>query len=167
MSAETRKIYQGRHLVQIPLTQGQVAIIDAKDATKVLCFKWCARKPGKNKGWYAVARIDGHVVQLHRFIFKATKGVRLDHVNGDSLDNRRSNLRVASRSQNSCNQKRHRDNKSGFKGVWGEGASWRAKVMKDGKQFCLGHFSTPKEAAAAYNQMAPKLHGKFARLNPL
>ena len=114
--------------IEIPLTQGKVAIIDEQDAERVLRHKWCAAWSGYT--FYARANIrkpDGGMMQirLHRFIMHPSSGIDIDHRDGDGLNNRRSNLRFASRSQNTQNLRRPKNNKSGFKGV-----SWSAGQRK-------------------------------------
>lgn len=94
--------------VEVPLTRGQVAIIDAEDAEIVLPYKWCATSDGS----YAVSNFgNGCLVYLHRFLLSAPPGFEVDHVDGNGLNNRRSNLRLATRGQNRQNS-RIRSNKS-------------------------------------------------------
>jgi len=110
---------------------------------------------------------------MHRLITNAKPGEIIDHINRNSLDNRKCNLRKCSNSQNQWNTVKQKNNKSGFKGVyWNkEKEKWQAQISfgKDavGKQvtFYLGRFDNVLEAAAAYDKKAKELHGKFARLN--
>lgn len=83
----------------------------------------------------------------------------------DRSDNRISNLREATRSQNAMNARKQRDNTSGFKGVSRWRGKWQAKIQRDGKQRFLGAFSTPQDAALAYKNAAINLHGEFARVS--
>src|SRR5262249_39337652 len=111
---------------------------------------------------------DGtHGIRLHRFILNAPPSVEVDHVNGDSLDNRRGNLRYSTRAQNNRNRGRTRANKSGFKGVSRQrgGGGFRAQMTRDGVVYYLGKFSTAIDAALAYDAAARRLHGEFARTN--
>jgi hypothetical protein len=88
----------------------------------------------------------------------------LDHINGNRADNRISNLRIATWSQNGANKGRQTNNKSGFKGVCRtRRGGWQAQIKKDGKVLFLGVHKTPEEAHAAYCKAATKLHGAFAR----
>lgn len=106
---------------------------------------------------------------LHRVIMGARKGQFIDHINGDRLDNRRSNLRFATASQNQHNRSRERRNKSGFKGVSRHKRlkknPWIVFIAANGKHRYGGCFPTPEQAAVAYDRLAKELHGEFARLN--
>ena len=104
---------------------------------------------------------------LHRLIAEAPKGTHVDHINGDSLDNRRSNLRYATQSQNIANSKPRIGGTSRFKGVhWNKRAGrWAAAIKINYKSKYLGLFDTEQEAAEAYRQAAHKHFGDFARLD--
>ncbi len=116
------------------------------------------------------SRVHGRgVILMHRVIMGARPGEQVDHINGNRMDNRRSNLRICTAAQNKWNGSRHRDNVSGYKGVWFDrwARRWRAKICCHGKQFALGNYRTPQEAALAYNRAASRYFGAFARLNVL
>ena len=102
-------------------------------------------------------------VAMHRLIAGAVDGEVVDHINGDGLDNRRSNLRRCSHRENMRNRRGH--GKRPFKGVEARGNRWRASIMLDGKAINLGRFDTAIEAAVAYDIGARERHGTFARLN--
>lgn len=104
---------------------------------------------------------------MHRLIVGAVKGEIVDHVNGNTLDNRRENLRKCSKSQNAQNSKRHRDGVSGFKGVsfHRRSKTWRARIRNDGREVCLGYFHSPVDAARAYDRAAFEMFGEFAKVN--
>lgn len=106
-------------------------------------------------------------VSLHRLIARAMPGIEVDHVNGDKLDNRRSNLRLCSRAENNRNQSTARSNKIGLKGVsWHTASqSYVAQICVDRKKIHLGCFACPETAAAIYDLAARKFHGAFARTN--
>jgi hypothetical protein len=104
---------------------------------------------------------------LHRFVTQAKSGTIIDHANGDHLDNRRTNLRLASKAQNTINTGPLRTNKSGMKGVVQKGNRFRAFIHKDGKTKFLGSFENKQDAACEYNRAAKKLFGKFAKTNPV
>jgi hypothetical protein len=113
--------------------------------------------------------------KLHRVILERVLGRKLDrseqvdHINGDSLDNRRENLRLASALENSRNAKKRVDNSSGFRGVCKHHSipgRWKAQINDgSGRRTYLGHFASPGEAAAAYDRAALEHHKDFARLN--
>lgn len=154
-------------LVEIPLTRGKVALIDEADAERVLRHKWTALPKSDGK-WYARRAVMGkdkvhRTIYLHRFILDAPKGIHVDHWNGDGLDNRRSNLRLATRTQNAFN--RGARNVIGLKGVSRNGSGYRAAITAYRITHHLGTYGTAEEAARAYDAKAVELHGEFARLN--
>ncbi len=160
---------QDRGWREILLTKGMVTIVDAADYEWLSSFNWQANKA--YLGFYAMRKVwvgkTSTNVLMHRFIMGAESGQEIDHVNGNRLDNRRSNLRFATREQNARNRKTPSNNKSGYKGVRLERRKWRARIQFDGKQISLGNFETPEEAAYAYNEAAKRYYGEFARLNIL
>lgn len=103
------------------------------------------------------------LVAMHRVIMGAPAGAVVDHINGDTTDNRRQNLRICSQKENARNRKAHGGRP--FKGVYGRGERFRACIMIDGRQAALGCYPTAIEAALAYDNAARKHHGAFARLN--
>jgi len=151
----------------IPLTKGYNALIDDEDYEKVSQFKWCVN--GVSPSHYGIRVCKGQrgkLIHLHRFLMNAPDGFDVDHIDGDTMNNQKSNLRICTRSQNSINSKKKKG-LSKFKGVhWlKDNKKWRAKIMKDGKSFYLGCFTNEAEAAAAYNNKAKEIFGNFARLN--
>lgn len=103
--------------VRIPLTRGLFALIDEADAPTVACHKWCAVRG--NGHFYATRRDGKRTLKMHRAITDAPAGLFVDHINGDSLDNRRSNLRVVSQSANAGNRAGAQSNSStGILGVF-------------------------------------------------
>jgi hypothetical protein len=103
---------------------------------------------------------------LHRFVL-GELGEVIDHKNGDRLDNTRSNLRRATKSQNTANTGRMVTNKTGLKGVMKYGKRFRAFAHLNGNTLYLGTFDTAKEAGCAYDKEAKKLFGRFAKTNKL
>jgi hypothetical protein len=94
-------------------------------------------------------------------------GLQVDHINGNTLDNRKFNLRICTAAENTKNTKLKSSNTSGYKGVaWHTGTNkWRAYIVLDNRQKHLGLFKTKEEAALSYNEAALKYHKSFARLN--
>lgn len=146
---------------RIPLTQGLSAIVDDEDFEMLSRFKWHFHQTG-----YAMrtARIDGkkHLLRMHRVVMNAPPHKCVDHINGNTLDNRKRNLRIASRSQNQHNRGRNKNNTSGFKGVSRYRGRWRARITVNWKEIRLGIFDTPEEAFDAYVAAAKEYHGEFA-----
>lgn len=150
--------------VTVPLTQGKFAIIDAEDWPLVGQFKWYARRDGPR--WYAQRGDNRSSVHLHRFILDAPDELSVDHINGDGLDNRRENLRLATQSQNHANTPARKDNRLGLKGVSRRSArSYAAEVARGGQRYYLGRFRTAEAAARAYDAKARELFGPFAHCN--
>lgn len=148
----------------IVLSQGKVAIVDEQDFTRVSSYKWYAANV-KKRNWYAQAMIDGKIVLMHRFILGISSGQCIDHINGDGLDNTRSNLRVATNAQNQHNTVKVRG-ASKYKGVSFHSPSgkWRSAIRVNGIRHWLGVFHTESEAAEAYAAAAKMMHKEYAPL---
>lgn len=136
-------------------------------------FSWSA---SPNRGYWYAKRNAGprgaqSAVWMHKLIVGAADNQVVDHQNGNTLDNRRANLRICSHQQNMFNRRRRGDGVSGFKGVSVQNSSafrkkpWRASIYKDGVSKSLGSYVTPEDAARAYDKAARELFGEFARLN--
>ena len=139
------------------------AIIDKDDIDKVEHLKW-------GIGWagYVTAtKPNGKKVQIHRIIIGTKRGMDIDHINGDRLDNRKSNLRFATRSQNAANSPERKTNTSGFKGVCPIHEKWVAQINCLGNHYHLGYFDNRVDAAKAYNSAAREYFGEFAYQNPI
>lgn len=153
--------------VHIPISRGLFAIVDAEDAERVRAHRWWAYKSSTATSWYARTRIGGKFVAMPNFIMGSPE--LFDHRDLDGLNNRRENLRPATRSQNQFNRPAQRGGSSRFKGVsfCKLTGRWRADISAHGHTRRLGRFDTEEQAAAAYNAAARELHGSFARLNVL
>lgn len=154
---------------EIDLSQGMTCMVDAADLPTILALRWHAARYN-SKRVYAQAHQyseDGKrkAIGMHNLLI----GGQADHINLDTLDNRRTNLRPATTSRNACNRMKPSTNKSGFKGVCFSRSMpnrpWVAQIYSHGKREHLGYFHDPVGAARAYDQAARLLHGAFARLN--
>ena len=132
--------------------------------------KWCVIKAKRT--FYVLRNVGGRKNRefqlLHRCVLGLTDSSKHgDHRNGDGLDNRRTNLRVASNQQNSRNGRAHRDSTSQYRGVSWDALrrKWTAGIGINGKRHGLGRFATEDEAARAYDAAAAAAFGEFARPN--
>lgn len=158
--------------LEIPLSQGKVALIDSADYKKIAAHKWHAHLNPPNGQFYAVTntRIDGRrtALLMHREIMDVAPGDarKVDHKNPEeTLDNRRGNLRIATPSQQCCNRRKSKANQSGYKGVRLHcSGKWQAQIKYNRVSIHLGTFTSPELAYAAYCDAAKIIHGEFARL---
>jgi AP2 domain len=161
----------------MPLTHGQITILDADDYERFAQFVYGAHWSNKTQSYYARRSFNdpetGRVIHffLHREILGLARNDKRqgDHANHDTLDNRKfidgkPQLRIATRAQNQWNTGIRRTNKSGYKGVSRlKGRNkWRATARRDGKRHFLGDFDDPKEANAAYVAFVTEYDGQFA-----
>lgn len=152
----------------IPLTQGQVALVDDEDYRWLTAMgPWCAHKDGNT--YYARRRNGQRTDNMHRVIMEQNDPkVQVDHEDRNGLNNQRHNLRVATNTQNQYNTGKQRNNTSGYKGVcWHKGAGrWQAEIQTaSGRRVYLGLFDDVLDAAAAHDAAAIELHGEFAGSN--
>ena len=159
-----------RDYVEIPLTQGKTALIDKVDVSLVAPHKWFACK--YQCTYYAKRNVwtngRGTTVFMHRTILDAKKGENTDHINGDGLDNRRSNIRVCTSAENARN-KHSRRGKSKYKGVswFKRDKKWVTHIKANGKSINLGYSFNEIDAAKTYDKAAIKYFGEFANTNYL
>lgn len=160
----------------IPLTRGQHAMVDAEVFDELSAHVWQAHWDARGKKFYAVrtVRVDGKrkCERMHRRIMglPPSRDPVVDHISGDTLDNRRSNLRVCAQSNNVKNARVRKDSQSQLRGAfrfrptrtWNFDG-WFSRIRVNGKAIHLGYFATPEEANAAYADAAKRLHGEFAR----
>lgn len=136
----------------IPLTQGKFAIVDAEDYERLMQHKWYYSKKGyAMRGIRNMSLSKGYKnVIMHREVNNTPDGMITDHINGNKLDNRRSNLRNATEPLNRYNVLRS-DNKAGYPGVsWSTAVQrWRPYITKDGKRRTLGTYVNLEDAIAA------------------
>lgn len=150
------------------LRHGHVLTYDEADAALVDAHTWHAhRERGTHYACTNVRKLDGRrtIVKLHRLLIPAARGIEIDHVNRNGLDNRRVNLRPGTPSQNKANRPAPRNNTSGYKGVSREGRRWIAYITVDRCRYRLGRFDDAWAAAQAYNAAALEAWGEFARIN--
>lgn len=155
---------------KIPLTQGKFAIVDDGDYEELSQYKWYFHAEGKTG--YAIRQIrlssgKWSSVKMHRQIMEATPENEIDHIDGNGINNRRSNLRFCSRSENMRNISVRKDSLTGYKCVARSGRKWYAYISVNGRRQYLGIFPNRELAALAYNQAAIKYRGDFARLNDI
>jgi hypothetical protein len=145
----------------IPLSQGKYAVVDEKDYEFLSQWKWSLSNGYAVRGEYKKGKRK--TIYMHRLItgFKTT-----DHINRNSLDNRRANLRECTVAQNAHNRVKQKNNTSGYKGVYFHKLEnkWMSAIISNGKRIHLGYFSQKKEANEAYKKAALIYHGEFANI---
>ena len=152
-------------MASIPLANGQSVLVDDADYEMLSHWKWSVAGRGYPiRGQYKQGKT--RTVYMHRQLLLPDPGVEIDHINGDILDNRRENLRPASRQQNSSNQI-PRVRSSRYKGVsrWLDTGRWQAHIKSDYETTRIGYFKDEVDAALAYDVAALRLFGEFARPN--
>jgi hypothetical protein len=150
----------------IPLTQGQVAFVSEDDYPYLSPIKWYAHETRKDQ-FYARGRCEGKRVYMHALISERAghpPNKDVDHRNGNTLDNRRCNLRPATHQENMRNMRRTVTSASGVRGVHRNKDRWIARLTVDGKGLCFGTYDTIAEAAAARRKAEREYFGEFAAL---
>ena len=163
---------------RIKLTQNQYALVDDGDYAELNQWKWQAHYNPHTKSYYTVRTTlakNGKRKQIgmHRIILNAPKNMQVDHINHNTLDNRKQNLRLCTQSQNQMNQARHKKTLSKYKGVdlaeWKYKNKvyqyWRARIQINGKPILLGLFKSEIQASRGYDKAAKELFGEFAFIN--
>jgi len=164
----------GHDIRLISLSRYKFAIIDSADYDHLKNFNWRPRRSLHT--WYAfrlalvAEKRDKNLVWLHNEIIENPNGLLIDHINRNGLDNRKINLRLATRAQNTCNCKKRKGCSSKFKGVSYHNSisgpkRWQAYIHANGRRIYLGVFLTEVEAARAYDSAARMYHKEFAQLN--
>ncbi len=145
----------------IELSQNKECIVDEEDFTLLSQWSWYY-----DTG-YATRHNGNKKVRMHRQLTGNVVGFVVDHINGNTLDNRKSNLRLCSVRDNIRNRKLNKNNKSGYKGVsWDIKANkWRARIMINRKEKHLGTFGNKVDAAKCYDSASIKYFGEFGKLN--
>jgi len=160
---------------KILLTQNQFTVVDNENYEWLSERKWYARK-FKNRHYYA-SSYNGYnkktkninILNMHRYIMNAPPRQFVDHIDGNTLNNQRSNLRFVTPSQNIQNSNGKMNTSSKFKGVSfrANRNKWQAEITKNGKRYFLGNFKNEIEAALTYNNKAKELFVEYARLNEI
>jgi hypothetical protein len=148
----------------LSLTKGLRTLVDDEDYEVYKDLHLSARYASSNQKFYARLKISGKTAQLHRLIMNATEG-DVDHISGDTLDNRRSNLRLCSRAQNCWNRKRPVTSTTGEKDIYHrkDRDVYVVKVGVLGKRKYIGYYKLLSDAVEARNEAVVRLHGEFAR----
>lgn len=148
--------------------KGKYALIDDEDFEYLNQWKWHLSSNGyPTRGEWNKKRKQNKLKRLHRELLNPPKNRSIDHINGNTLDNRKSNLRICKHRENLRNQKKQRNRTSKYKGVsfYKNYERWEAYICTHKKKHRLGYFDNELEAAKAYNQAALDHFGKYARLN--
>jgi len=151
---------------EIPLTKGLVAIVDDDDFDLIKKYKWRALT-GKGLQYAVTSTFPLKSMSMHRLIINAPDGKQVDHIDGNGLNNRKSNLRLCTHSQNQRNSKLSSMNTSGYRGVYFDKyhRKWAAEISVNNKILKLGRFFSKVEAAKAYDKAAVEYGGEFAKTN--
>jgi hypothetical protein len=152
----------------IETKRGQKILVDDEDYELVSQYVWHFSSRYVKTNLKKTADGKHHTLVIHKLILDVPPGMEVDHINRNTLDNRRANLRICTRAENCRNRQRRSNNISGVKGVCrlpGRPSKWRAGIRVDGKFISLGCFQTTKEAAQAYDKAARKYFGEFAKTN--
>lgn len=146
----------------IKLASGHEVLIDAEMLPMVASRSWHASSVQSSRTTYAMTQIKKRTVYMHRLLLNAPKGIEVDHINGNGLDNR-----LATRSENEANKRMRVDNTSGYRGVHysKRAMCWIATIGTPPQRKLLGQFTSPEDAARAYDKAAIELWGDFAYFN--
>ena len=154
---------------KIKLTQNKYVLVDDDDYEMLNMYKWYIKKGGNT--FYAARSIfskDGNqkTIRMHRLLLNAPKGIEVDHKDGNGLNNQKSNIRLATRSQNRMNRPKQSRNTSGFKGVsWDKTHRvWMAYITLNNVQKNLGYFKSKQEAYQARRKANIEYHNEFAHI---
>lgn len=144
---------------ELKLADGKIVLLDEEDYERLKDFKWCLSSK-RYAGRFIVKNGKRTGIYMHRVIADPPKGMVVDHVNGNKLDNRRSNLRVCTQYQNVVKQTMNSRNTSGYRGVTYDATrnKWVAQTHKAGKHIFIGRHETKEDAIKAHKSMFDKIH---------
>jgi len=166
---EKQGIKAAHKYCRIPLNHGKFAVIDSEDWFRVSGYNWRCRLDGNTYYAYTFCRINGRQkrIFMHRLILNAPNHKLVDHIDGNGLNNRKTNLRLCNYTQNAWNRRPAAGGHSKYKGVtWNNNSKkWYVRICKDYKSIYLGCFDNEIEAALAYDRKAEELFCEFAYLN--
>lgn len=147
---------------KIKLTQDKYAVVDNADFDYLNQWKWSLLQ---GKYAHRNAGKKGHI-RMHRLIMDAPNDMSVDHINGDGLDNRRSNLRICSHRENLKNMRISRSNRSGYKDIYWDSTrqKFAVQIMSDGKKYYGGRYDAIGEAIQSRNKLILELHKEFANV---
>lgn len=154
-------------LIQITNTD-LMAKVDVEDYERLNKYKWYAVTTRKSDKYLTAVRYETKMIgkpktiRMHRELLDAKSGTIVDHVNHDTLDNRKNNLRICTHKENMMNQRKPENNSSGFRGVNKEKGVWRARIYKNKEKISLGVFKNIFDAAFARKEAETLYHGEFA-----
>lgn len=162
---EPRPVHCIDKICTVKLASGETAYFDELDRPLVEGRYW-SKRVSRVGTMYAQASNGAQPITMHNLFVKTERGQKVDHIDGNGLNNRRANLRVCLHKQNTFNSV-SRTGASKFKGVSKADKKWRAYIAVNRKQISLGRYETEAQAAEAYNKAAEKHFGKFSLLNDL
>jgi hypothetical protein len=161
-----RPVSIGDGSCSIELTRGHITFIDEADAPALAACNWQVVFGNSPNLPYAKGCMDGKSwIRMHRFLMQAPKHLVVDHIDGNTLNNRRANLRLATREENDKNRQLQKNNKTGFKGVTIGNRAFVASIAINKRAVYLGTFRTAIEAALSYDAAAVAHFGEFACTN--
>lgn len=140
-------------------SKGNTFIFDVEDLDKIKDICWIV----SNRDGRVDGLVNGKNVRLHRYILDTPNDIMIDHINHNPSDNRKCNLRPATKSQNGANRPKTKHNTSGYKGVTTlRNGKYMARITVNYKGIYLGCYNTPEEAYAAYKKAEEKYFGEYA-----
>lgn len=154
-------------MADVTLSTGQVAIVDEADLERLRPYRWHGEQWRSDGSWYAATYHRHGRITMHRLLLDARPGEIIDHINGNGLDNRRSNLRLCSHDQNMHNVHQPSRSKHGYFGVKFDArcGKWIAGIKANNRTRYLGAYDSPEQAAAAYDGASRALFGPNSTLN--